>query len=64
LIQIENLTKYYGKHLGDSADPKIGQSEVSGFIGSNGAADPASVAAQERREGKPTEERVVVAQPG
>jgi len=38
LIQIEDLTKYYGKHLGGSVDLKVGQGEVSGFIGSNGAA--------------------------
>ena len=38
VIQIQNLTKYYGKHLAlDSVDLEVEQGEVFGFIGPNGA---------------------------
>ncbi len=38
VIQIQNLTKYYGKHLAlDSVDLEVKQGEVFGFIGPNGA---------------------------
>ena len=38
MIQIQNLTKYYGKHLAlDSVDLEVEQGEVFGFIGPNGA---------------------------
>ncbi len=38
VIQIENLTKYYGKTLAlDSVDLEVKQGEVFGFIGPNGA---------------------------
>jgi ABC-2 type transport system ATP-binding protein len=38
VIQIENLTKYYGKTLAlDSVDLEVEQGEVFGFIGPNGA---------------------------
>lgn len=38
VIQIQNLTKYYGKHLAlDSVDLEVKQGEVVGFIGPNGA---------------------------
>ena len=38
VIQIQNLTKYYGKHLAlDKVDLEVEQGEVFGFIGPNGA---------------------------
>lgn len=38
VIQIQNLTKYYGKHLAlDSVDLEVEQGEAFGFIGPNGA---------------------------
>jgi ABC-2 type transport system ATP-binding protein len=38
VIQIENLTKYYGKTLAlDSVDLEVKQGEVFGFVGPNGA---------------------------
>ena len=38
VIQIKNLTKYYGKHLAlDKVDLMVEQGEVFGFIGPNGA---------------------------
>jgi len=38
VIQIKNLTKYYGKHLAlNSVDLEVEQGEVFGFIGPNGA---------------------------
>ncbi|HXY87790.1 MAG TPA: ABC transporter ATP-binding protein [Candidatus Acidoferrales bacterium] len=38
MIQIKNLTKYYGKHLAlNSVDLEVEQGEVFGFIGPNGA---------------------------
>jgi len=38
VIQIQNLTKYYGKHLAlDSVNLEVEQGEVFGFIGPNGA---------------------------
>lgn len=38
MIQIQNLTKYYGKHLAlDSVDLEVERGEVFGFIGPNGA---------------------------
>jgi ABC-2 type transport system ATP-binding protein len=38
VIQIHNLTKYYGKHLAlDSIDLEVKQGEAFGFIGPNGA---------------------------
>jgi ABC-type multidrug transport system ATPase subunit len=38
VIQIQNLTKYYGKTLAlDSVNLEVEQGEVFGFIGPNGA---------------------------
>ena len=38
LIEIKNLTKYYGKHRGvENIDLKVNKGELFGFIGQNGA---------------------------
>ena len=38
MIQVENLTKYYGMTLGvKSLNFQVGQGEVLGFLGPNGA---------------------------